>query len=93
MSNTVVLREPGKRKFDLVLLYVKSGFYNRHTYRMVPVSGSCVTNLPEIQALCRNIFTSFLSRHPDGQFSVSGPTSILEHTLTISIDSTRLNYE
>jgi len=41
----------------------------RHTYRMVPVSGSCVTNLPEIQALCRNIFTSFLSRHPDGQFS------------------------
>jgi tRNA acetyltransferase TAN1 len=44
---------------------------------MVPVSGSCVTNLPEIQALCHTIFTPFFSLHPDRKFSVSEEVTTL----------------
>ncbi|KAF8896167.1 hypothetical protein BD779DRAFT_564936 [Infundibulicybe gibba] len=37
----------------------------RYTHRLVPVSGSCVANVQEIEALCRATFTSFISLHPD----------------------------
>ncbi|KAH0833060.1 F-actin capping protein [Lanmaoa asiatica] len=34
---------------------------SRYTHRLIPVSGSCVANLPEIHSLCRRIFASFFA--------------------------------
>ncbi|KAI9567389.1 hypothetical protein HD554DRAFT_2023890, partial [Boletus coccyginus] len=39
-----------------------------YTHRLIPVSGSCVANLPEIQSLCRRVFASFFA---DARFSVA----------------------
>ena len=42
----------------------------RYTHRLVPVSGTCIANLPEIQALCRHTFKNFFERHGDCKFKV-----------------------
>ncbi|KAG8213281.1 hypothetical protein J3R82DRAFT_11756 [Butyriboletus roseoflavus] len=34
---------------------------SRYTHRLIPVSGSCVANLPEIHSLCRRVFASFFA--------------------------------
>ncbi|KAF8554593.1 hypothetical protein OG21DRAFT_1041682 [Imleria badia] len=33
----------------------------KYTHRLIPVSGSCVANLPEIHSLCRRVFVSFFA--------------------------------
>ena len=43
----------------------------RCIHRLVPVSASCVTNLPEIQALCRSALTSFFARNAEKRYTVS----------------------
>ncbi|KIJ13425.1 hypothetical protein PAXINDRAFT_136074 [Paxillus involutus ATCC 200175] len=34
----------------------------KYTHRLIPVSGSCIANLPEIQSLCRRTFPSFFAQ-------------------------------
>lgn len=44
----------------------------RYTHRLVPVSGSCAVNVPEIQSLCCRIFKSFFDvQDPSQRFRVS----------------------
>jgi len=42
-----------------------------NTHRLVPVSGNCVANLPEIQSLCLRIFTPFFARDQERKYTVS----------------------
>jgi len=77
--------KPPVNPVELIMKHMKnvgdSGITRtRYTHRMVPVSGSCVTNLPEIQALCRSIFTPFFSRHPDRKFSYKIELRVRNHT-------------
>ncbi|KAJ7592966.1 hypothetical protein C8J56DRAFT_929949 [Mycena floridula] len=37
----------------------------RYAHRFVPVSGSCNTNIQDIQTLCRTVFSAFFSQEPD----------------------------
>lgn len=43
----------------------------RYVHRLVPVSGTCTANLPEIEALCRDVFKTFFDKHPETLFTVS----------------------
>lgn len=52
----------------------------RYTHRMIPVSDSCVANLPEIQALCHSIFKPFFSRHPGRKFTYKIELRVRNHT-------------
>ncbi|KAK0204971.1 hypothetical protein DFS33DRAFT_1324284 [Desarmillaria ectypa] len=59
----------------------KTGFMRtRYCHRFVPVSGSCVTNIPEIQALCRSIFEPFFARDPERKYSYKIELRIRNHT-------------
>ncbi|PPQ67635.1 hypothetical protein CVT24_002856 [Panaeolus cyanescens] len=52
----------------------------RYVHRLVPVSNSCVANLPEIQALCRTVFKTFFDQHPDQKFKYKIELRIRNHT-------------
>ncbi|KAF8655065.1 hypothetical protein AX16_003266 [Volvariella volvacea WC 439] len=52
----------------------------RYTQRLVPVSGSCVTNLPEIQALCESVFKLYFSQHEGKSFKYKIELRIRNHT-------------
>ncbi|KAF8972171.1 hypothetical protein BDZ97DRAFT_1015522 [Flammula alnicola] len=52
----------------------------RYVHRLVPVSGSCVANLPEIQALCQRIFKDFFDQHPATTFKYKIELRIRNHT-------------
>ncbi|TFK36638.1 hypothetical protein BDQ12DRAFT_653924 [Crucibulum laeve] len=52
----------------------------RYTHRLVPVSASCVANLPEIQALCRTVFKQFFDRHEGKQFTYKIELRMRNHT-------------
>ncbi|KAF9466611.1 hypothetical protein BDZ94DRAFT_1251348 [Collybia nuda] len=52
----------------------------RYTHRLVPVSDSCVANLPEIQTLCNSIFSSYFSHHPDKTFKYKIELRMRNHT-------------
>ncbi|RDB26349.1 Uncharacterized protein C25H2.10c [Hypsizygus marmoreus] len=54
---------------------------SRYIYRLVPVSGSCVANLPEIQALCRTVFTPFFAQHPDKKFTYKIELRVRNHSV------------
>ncbi|KAK0223421.1 hypothetical protein IW262DRAFT_1366672 [Armillaria fumosa] len=59
----------------------KTGFMRtRYCHRFVPVSGSCVTNIPEIQALCRSTFEPFFAREPERKYSYKIELRIRNHT-------------
>ncbi|PBL03404.1 hypothetical protein ARMGADRAFT_1004148 [Armillaria gallica] len=59
----------------------KTGFMRtRYCHRFVPVSGSCVTNVPEIQALCRSTFEPFFAREPERKYSYKIELRIRNHT-------------
>ncbi|KAH7911683.1 hypothetical protein BJ138DRAFT_1172406 [Hygrophoropsis aurantiaca] len=38
----------------------------KYTHRLVPVSGSCVANLPEIRSLCQRVFPPFFAQNEGG---------------------------
>lgn len=44
---------------------------SRYVHRLVPVSETCTANLPEIEALCRDVFKAFFEKHPETLFTVS----------------------
>ncbi|KAH9481236.1 hypothetical protein JR316_0005758 [Psilocybe cubensis] len=52
----------------------------RYVHRLVPVSGSCAANLPEIQSLCRKVFKEFFDKHPDTPFKFKIELRIRNHT-------------
>ncbi|TRM64403.1 hypothetical protein BD626DRAFT_536395 [Schizophyllum amplum] len=55
----------------------------RNTHRLLPVSGSCTTNIPEIQALCRDVFDKFTSKRSGAAFKYKIELRIRNHsTLT-----------
>ncbi|KAK0500269.1 hypothetical protein EDD18DRAFT_1149235 [Armillaria luteobubalina] len=59
----------------------KTGFTRtRYCHRFVPVSGSCVTNIPEIQALCRSTFEPFFARESERKYSYKIELRIRNHT-------------
>ncbi|KAF9450074.1 hypothetical protein P691DRAFT_726789 [Macrolepiota fuliginosa MF-IS2] len=57
--------------------------HTRYTYRFVPVSGTCVANLPEIHSLCSNVFNTFFEEHPEKKFTYKVELRIRNHS-TIS---------
>jgi len=70
---------------ELVVKYIKTVETTgvprtRYTHRLVPVSGTCVANLPEIQALCRHTFKSFFDRHGDSKFKYKIELRVRNHT-------------
>lgn len=77
--------KPPVNPVELVVKHVKNVedtgvTRTRYTHRMVPVLGSCVANLPEIQALCHSIFTPFFSHHPDRKFTYKIELRVRNHT-------------
>ncbi|KAF8150070.1 hypothetical protein B0H34DRAFT_174260 [Crassisporium funariophilum] len=70
---------------ELVVKYIESveatGITRtRYTHRLVPVSGTCVANLPEVQNLCKNVFKDFFDRHEGQQFKYKIELRIRNHT-------------
>ncbi|PPQ91724.1 hypothetical protein CVT25_012865 [Psilocybe cyanescens] len=70
---------------ELVVKYIQSvqesGITRtRYVHRLVPVSGSCVANLPEIQSLCRKVFKDFFDKHPDTSFKFKIELRVRNHT-------------
>ncbi|KAF8813183.1 hypothetical protein BYT27DRAFT_7131755 [Phlegmacium glaucopus] len=70
---------------ELVVKYIKTvettGITRtRYTHRLVPVSGTCVANLPEIQALCRHTVKDFFDRHGDSKFRYKIELRVRNHT-------------
>jgi len=61
--------------------------YIRYVHRLVPVSGTCTANLPEIEALCQDTFKSFFDKHPETLFTVRRIFRSIQvacHTLTLA---------
>ncbi|KAJ7253332.1 hypothetical protein B0H12DRAFT_1116683 [Mycena haematopus] len=54
--------------------------HTRYSLRFSPVSASCVTNLPEIQALCRTVFEPFFGEAADQKFKYKIELRIRNHT-------------
>jgi len=52
----------------------------RYTHRFVPVSGSCVANPPEIQALCHSILTPFFAQNPGKLYRYKIELRVRNHT-------------
>ncbi|TFK74198.1 hypothetical protein BDN72DRAFT_104731 [Pluteus cervinus] len=52
----------------------------RYIHRLVPVSGSCVTNLPEMQALCNTLLERFFQQHPGKVFRYKIELRVRNHT-------------
>ncbi|KAF9036242.1 hypothetical protein BJ165DRAFT_625487 [Panaeolus papilionaceus] len=52
----------------------------RYIHRLVPVSDTCVANLPEIQSLCRSVFQRFFDQHPDQKFKYKIELRVRNHT-------------
>ncbi|KAF9004060.1 hypothetical protein BDQ17DRAFT_1399740 [Cyathus striatus] len=51
----------------------------RYTHRLVPVSGNCVANIPEISALCRKVFDPFFSKNQDKMFKYKIELRVRNH--------------
>ncbi|KAJ7126798.1 hypothetical protein C8R44DRAFT_617358 [Mycena epipterygia] len=54
--------------------------HTRYSLRFSPVSASCVTNLPEIQALCRTVLEPFFGEEVDQKFKYKIELRIRNHT-------------
>lgn len=54
---------------------------SRCIHRLVPVSGSCGANLPEIQALCRTIIEPFFSQHLNKKFKYKIELRVRNHSV------------
>ncbi|KAJ7761979.1 hypothetical protein DFH07DRAFT_739785 [Mycena maculata] len=54
--------------------------HTRHSLRFSPVAASCVTNIPEIQALCRSVFESFFGERSEQKFTYKIELRIRNHT-------------
>ncbi|GLB40252.1 putative THUMP [Lyophyllum shimeji] len=54
---------------------------SRCIHRLVPVSGSCGANLPEIQALCRTIVEPFFAQHPNKTFKYKIELRVRNHSV------------
>ncbi|KAG5647346.1 hypothetical protein DXG03_000414 [Asterophora parasitica] len=54
---------------------------SRCIYRLVPVSGSCGANLPEIQGLCRKVLQPFFLQHPDKKFKYKIELRMRNHSV------------
>ncbi|KAJ6623994.1 hypothetical protein B0H10DRAFT_1785492 [Mycena sp. CBHHK59/15] len=54
--------------------------HTRHTLRLVPVSASCVTNLPEILALCRTVLEPFFGDGVEKKYKYKIELHIRHHT-------------
>ncbi|KAJ7476071.1 hypothetical protein FB451DRAFT_1351352 [Mycena latifolia] len=54
--------------------------HTRYSLRFSPVSASCVTNLPEIQALCRTVFEPFFGEGVDQKFRYKIELRIRNHS-------------
>ncbi|KDR76001.1 hypothetical protein GALMADRAFT_247216 [Galerina marginata CBS 339.88] len=70
---------------QLVVKYIKTiqttGITRtRYVHRLVPVSGTCVANLPEIQALCRKVLKDFFEGHPETTFKYKIELRVRNHT-------------
>ncbi|KAF8627271.1 hypothetical protein AX15_004449 [Amanita polypyramis BW_CC] len=52
----------------------------RYIHRLVPVSGTCAANLPEIQSLCRTVFEPFFAKHADRKFTYKIELRVRNHT-------------
>ncbi|PPQ95192.1 hypothetical protein CVT26_014883 [Gymnopilus dilepis] len=70
---------------ELVVKYIKNVqetgvTRTRYVHRLVPVSGTCVANLPEIQALCKKVLTDFLDKHPNTKFKYKIELRVRNHT-------------
>ncbi|KIY42850.1 hypothetical protein FISHEDRAFT_26458, partial [Fistulina hepatica ATCC 64428] len=52
----------------------------RYAQRLVPASGTCVTNLPEIQALCRKVIGEFFSQREGKSYKYKIELRIRNHT-------------
>jgi len=70
---------------ELVVNYIKTVqttgvTRTRYTHRLVPVSGTCVANLPEIQALCRHTFKDYFDHHGDSKFKYKIELRVRNHT-------------
>ncbi|KIJ94221.1 hypothetical protein K443DRAFT_642276 [Laccaria amethystina LaAM-08-1] len=70
---------------ELVVKFIKSVettgvSRTRYTHRLVPVSGNCVANLPEIDTLCRTVFQPFFDRHGERKFTYKIELRMRNHT-------------
>jgi len=61
------LRRVSASCLSFILIYQ----FPRYVHRLVPVSGTCVANLPEIEALCRDVFKKFFDKHSETSLTVS----------------------
>ncbi|KIM40614.1 hypothetical protein M413DRAFT_165114 [Hebeloma cylindrosporum] len=52
----------------------------RYVHRLVPVSGTCTANLPEIEALCQDVFKAFFDKHPGTLFTYKIELRVRNHT-------------
>ncbi|KAF4613780.1 hypothetical protein D9613_007485 [Agrocybe pediades] len=70
---------------QLVVKYIKSVqetgvTRTRYVHRLVPVSGSCVANPPEIQSLCKRVFKEYFDKHPGKSFKYKIELRVRNHT-------------
>ncbi|KAJ7650066.1 hypothetical protein FB45DRAFT_886822 [Roridomyces roridus] len=54
--------------------------HTRHSLRFSPVSASCVTNIPEIQAVCRKLFEPIFGESSEKKFKYKIEMRIRNHT-------------
>jgi hypothetical protein len=70
------------------MVQIPDTIFFRYIHRLVPVSGTCTANLPEIQALCRHTFQDFFEGHGDSKFKVVQPSfDILSRTQTVPVQN------
>ncbi|KAJ6458890.1 hypothetical protein DFH09DRAFT_1276644 [Mycena vulgaris] len=60
--------------------------HTRHSLRFSPVSASCVTNLPEIQALCRTVLEPHFGESVGQKFTYKIELRIRNHTTIARLD-------
>ncbi|KAF8181331.1 hypothetical protein BJ912DRAFT_980078 [Pholiota molesta] len=51
----------------------------RYLQRLVPVSGTCVANPPEIKSLCERIFKGFFEKNPDTKYTYKIELRVRNH--------------
>ncbi|KAF8910554.1 hypothetical protein CPB84DRAFT_1763965 [Gymnopilus junonius] len=70
---------------ELVVKYIKSVqetgvTHTRYVHRLVPVSGTCIANLPEIQALCKKVLKDFFDKHSNVTYKYKIELRVRNHT-------------
>ncbi|KAJ7096520.1 hypothetical protein B0H15DRAFT_920948 [Mycena belliarum] len=67
-------------------VYATGVTHTRHSLRFSPVSAACVTNLPEIQALCRTVFEPCFGGSVGQKFRYKIESRIRNHTTIARAD-------